>query len=73
MEVVRYNLRPCGKDRYAVTPSQHVVPIWGYVSLTKDQKFWIVERAGSILPVAYNSAMAAAKAIFELEHRPCFK
>jgi hypothetical protein len=62
-------LSPCGKDRYAISPWRHVVPIWGYVSRTKDQQFWTIERAGSILPVAYSSPMAAAQAVFELEHR----
>ncbi len=62
-------LWPCGKDRYAVSPQQRVVPIWGYVNRTTDGRFWLIERAGSILPAAYFSATEAAQAIFELEHR----
>jgi hypothetical protein len=62
-------LLPCGKERYAVSPRKHVVPIWGYVSRTKDGRFWMIERAGSILPVAYNSPAAAAQAICDLQRR----
>lgn len=41
--------------------------ILGYVSRTKDRRFWIVERSGSILPVAYCSAEQAGQAVFQME------
>ena len=61
-----YNLWPCGQDRYAVSARNRVVPIWGYVSRTKDGRFWVIERAGSILPAAFCSLMQAGQAVSEL-------
>ncbi len=60
-----YTLWENGRNRYAVTLGRNAVPIVGIVRQTADD-FWIIQRAGKILPALHRTADDAAKALVEL-------
>ena len=62
-----YSLWRCGNDRFAVTPTDRVVPVLGYVSYNVADGTWVIERAGRMLPQTYRSVDDAAQALVDIE------
>ena len=62
MSVEAYSLWETGRDRYAVTLGNQVLPILGYVALHADRS-WRIERSGRNIKISYSSAAHAAKAL----------
>ena len=59
-----YSLWESGKNRFAVTSGERVVPVLGYVT-RKTDKVWMAEKRGKILPQIYPSVAHAAKALMD--------